>query len=269
MRADLDGANVEKLPARLYTNFPGAEFRSLALLLSDRSDRSDCNANAIHDDCEVQRGFRTALPDFPKNRYLTLETSELQPDQVIRLTFTNLAPPFDVHNGKTMWVDQPFSVSANSGSVSPVADFPNFEVATLRCDPLPLDWSEFSTVDVFHELIVPGSLFTVDVFDAGDLPGSKPVRSWALTTAIWGDHAGPFDIERGQWILPDGRVDITTDAVAALDVFRNQPCTMHKTRADVYPATVDAVIDIVDISSVIDAFRGEDYPFEPPTWSCP
>ena len=44
--------------------------------------------------------------------------------------------------------------------------------------------------------------------------------------------------------------------VAALDVFRNLPCKMHKTRSDVSPATVNGVIDIVDRSSVVGAFRG-------------
>ena len=53
-----------------------------------------------------------------------------------------------------------------------------------------------------------------------------------------------------------GTVGITTDVTAALDKFRNLPGAPIKARCDIEPAVPDQMVNMTDITSFLDAFRG-------------
>ena len=80
-----------------------------------------------------------------------------------------------------------------------------------------------------------------------------------LTTNRYGDVAGPF--EAGEWTAADGSVDVTFDILAILDAFASRPQGPFKPRADLEPATPDQLINITDVTKVLNAFRGFSYPF--------
>jgi hypothetical protein len=202
----------------------------------------------------------------PKNRYLTIDTSDLNQNESIRVTFRHLPQPFDVHNGLSMWVGEPREVSTNGHNVGPdIPGYPNFHVATLRCEPLSRDWSVFGIVEVYHKSIVPDGIYDVEVFDAAAPPNL--VRSSTLVTARSGDAVGRFDGTWRFWTPPDGTVNIT-DAVAMLEAFISLPGAPHKTRVDVWPTIPDFRVNIVDVVLVIDAFRGIPFPFGPGSSPC-
>ena len=81
-----------------------------------------------------------------------------------------------------------------------------------------------------------------------------PVLSGAATVTMhrWGDVTGPFDPETQTWPPPDGSVDIPFDLVSILEAFTGQ------STAPPIQCVPDAVIDIQDINSVLDAFAGFD-----------
>ena len=76
----------------------------------------------------------------------------------------------------------------------------------------------------------------------------------------WGDLGKLF--VNGTWEEPDGQVNIT-DAVAALDRFRNLPWAPRLELADLYPKMPDGVVDIVDVLQIISAFAGYPHPSDP------
>ena len=68
---------------------------------------------------------------------------------------------------------------------------------------------------------------------------------------------------------PDGTVDVTTDVTAVLDKFKNLEGAPAKARSDIDPTRPDQIINMTDVTYVLDAFRGSDYPFEPGPPPCP
>ena len=72
-----------------------------------------------------------------------------------------------------------------------------------------------------------------------------------------------------QFAGPDNRVDVVTDVTVVLEKFRNLVATPAKSRADVEPALPDGQINISDVTFVLNAFGGADYPFTPTVSPCP
>ena len=68
---------------------------------------------------------------------------------------------------------------------------------------------------------------------------------------------------------PDNSVDVVTDVTAVLDKFRNFAASPAKSRADLEPALPDGQINISDVTFVLNAFSGADYPFTPTATPCP
>ena len=58
-------------------------------------------------------------------------------------------------------------------------------------------------------------------------------------------------------------MDITSDVTAVLVKFQNVGGP-EKARSDMEPSNVDFLINISDVTFVLNAFSGETYPFEPP-----
>ena len=267
---------------------------------------SDCNNNSVADGCDILGGTsedldgdgrpdecicpdssvpepeRLALPGdplSPKIRYLSFSAGDTGASQAIRVTFADLPTAYDAWDGVAMWVDAPATFCENAGKTTPpcptAQPSDEFTAAILQCEPHYMDWSTVGYFHVYHEGIIPGGTYQIQVIDESCDIGleenySAPLE---LTTSRWGDlvsncttcPCGP----------PDGTVGIPTDVTAALDKFKNLeppafPCAaVTKVRADLDWETPNQRVDISDVTCSLDAFRGAEYPPEsfsdPPT----
>ncbi|MCH7595964.1 MAG: hypothetical protein IID35_05325, partial [Planctomycetes bacterium] len=165
-------------------------------------------------------------------------------------------------NGLVMWVTDPQEVSENSGFVPVDPDFDTMTAATLDCAPFFTDWSAWGVIHVLHEAIVPGSDFAIDMVNGAPCSVDREgdfSDNLLLSTSKWGDLVQ--DCTTSPCGPPDGSVDVTTDVTATLDKFRNLPGATIKARCDTQPATPDLIVNIEEISRLINAFRGLPYPF--------
>lgn len=197
-----------------------------------------------------------------KNRFLSFSVGDSGQTQGVRVTFASLPPPFDLWNGSQLWVGSTSQVSEAGSSVAPTPGFPNFTAATLRCEPVFVDWSSMGTIHLFHEGIVPGGIYAVDVVDEScdASTASSFSNPLPVTTAIWGDTV--LDLS----ILPpppaEGSVNVV-DALAVLGRFASAPTSIVKARADLEPACLDLTINVSDVLSSLSGFVGLSYPFTP------
>ncbi|UCC28806.1 MAG: hypothetical protein JSU86_11455 [Phycisphaerales bacterium] len=246
---------------------------------------------------------RLAIPGNPisqKNRYISFTPSEEEGKagrrQAIRVTFEDLAAPFAGFNGESMWVGEPDTYCENGGEktppCSPAQPSNEFLGATLECEPYFRDWHGVcscgwcrggfeegkacsddsdcatSTIHVYHELIIPGSIYRIDVIDqrcldlSNELSYSEP--DLEATTSVWGDVMR--NCSTNPCGAPDGIVGIPTDVTAVLEKFKNlvPPSVPYvaitKARADLDWATPNQRVDISDVTCCLDAFRGVEYP---------
>ena len=205
-----------------------------------------------------------------KSRYLSFAAGAIGRTTAIRVTVVDLPPPHDALNGAQLWVGDPQTISENAGAVLPIPGFATFQSARLTCAPRFVDWRPVGVVHVHDAIIVPGGVYHVEAIDSFCDLGvttdfSQPL---VITTSGWGDVVGTFDEASGSWTAPNGSADITADVVAILDKFSGQPSAPLKSQVDLQPATPDRVIDILDVTVAIDAFRGFGYPFPPGPTPC-
>ncbi|UCC30860.1 MAG: DUF4215 domain-containing protein [Phycisphaerales bacterium] len=257
----------------------------------------DCNANWIPDECDIAGETSEDLDDsgipdececatiaepaqtpdgeagYQKNRYISFVPRNPDEYTALRVTFLNLPAPFDIHNGTAMWVGEPvIEVSENAGKIDPAEapDFGTFWSATLRCDPPHYrdDWSTKSPLHVYSDAIVPDAIYQVQaIHQTCDVLGEPNYSAPLLvSTSRWGDEVRNCTINPCG--PPDGVVGIPTDVSAVLDKFRNLAGAPTKARTDLEPSAPDLLVNIADVTCVLDAFRGFDYPFGGPT-ACP
>ncbi len=233
---------------------------------------ADCDGNLVPDECETGACAPSPAPQLAvlgaRNRYLSLEFGGPCRAQAVRVIFENLPSPYHVWNGASFWLTAPDEVSELSGNgAGDPAIAPTSWFAGLTCTgPAFLDWPSLGTVNVHHEGIVPGGLYRVQVIDAA-CPIIEANFSPALdvTNPRWGDMSGAFNVISQTWTGADGSVDVTVDATACLEKFRNSMSAPAKARADVEPRRTDLKISINDVTRILDAFRGLPYPFVPST----
>jgi len=226
--------------------------------------------------CLIQQALPASpdgtVPDVgfgTRNRALVFSAGEPGESQSIRVTPRNLPSPFASLNGKPFWVGPPTEISENSGKILP-ADAPaspTFQAAELRCSPFAREWDSVGPVHVVGRAIVPEGLYDIQVVNVG-LEGVESAFSVVLTieTSRWGDiSTGGAAVPPGP---PDGTVDIPVDLVRVLDKFKNLPGAMSKSRTDLAPAEPNWLIEIGDITAMIEAFRGFPAPYPAPS-PCP
>jgi C1A family cysteine protease len=213
------------------------------------------------------------LPPLPDpdaeltNRYLSFIPSYPGEQTAIRVTFSQLPDPLSDHVGTTLWVGPPQQVSENAGYVSPEdpPQFPTFLAATLQAEPYYTDFGSLGSIRVYHAGIVPLGAYELRTVsqDARGVQKDRPASAlYAATSPVWGDVCGRF--ENGAWLPPDGSVDVTFDVTGAVDKFKNLPGAPSKLQADIEPNMPDRLVNITDVTYVVDAFRGLPYPFEGP-----
>ena len=251
----------------------------------------DCNGNSVPDSCDLAGG---SSPDLNNNgvpdecdscpfteapvfvgpstgRFLGLAAGNAGRQTAIQVIAVDLPAPHAHLNGATLWLGLPRSVSENGSSVDPIPGFANFTASALQCAALYRDWSTSGTINVYHELLIPGGTYAVRAIDVTCSPADEANYSepFQVTMGRWADLVGAFDAGGNQWNGPDGSVDVATDVVALLDKFGSSPTSPGKARADLEPSTPDLVINITDVTSALDAFGGAAYPFVPASPGCP
>jgi hypothetical protein len=203
------------------------------------------------------------------NRTLSFRAGDAGRTQMIRVTFQNLPSFYSAWNGRQLYLANPAEI-CELGGVGPGQSCPagtaTANWAALECTPTcRSDWSELGVIHAFHEGIVPGGTYVIDVLDCRcelEVP-PNPALALAVTTARWGDLVGLF--MNGGWTAADGGVNLTSDVVADLDKFGSRPGAPSKPRADLEPACLDRKVNITDVTRALDAFRGILYSFRPQT----
>lgn len=211
-------------------------------------------------------------------RYISVTPGSPGVQTAIRVTLTDLPAPFEGHEGRQMWVGPVQEKCENAGQADPpeggcepVPGLPSDTMlsANLQCTPHCMDYGSLSQpLHVTDDEIVPGATYEVQSVDCGcyaevDANYSAPLP---VTTSAWGDMIG--DCTTTPCTPSDGIVNVTTDVTACLDKFKNLPGAPAKARADVEPDVADWLVNITDVTSVLDAFRGLTYPFDGPD-GCP
>ena len=266
-----------------------SEYGYIAPLDSDNDEVPD-DFEGVMDNCPlISNSDQTSPTNSPgedsvgnKTRFASVVPQGSWLDVAVRVTFTNLPPPFDSLNNQTMWVGQPQEICENSGQDASVPmkecgpspespGDPTLFVARLQCDPYFMDWSSITqSINITSEFVIPGGTYSIQAVDQScslddESSFSSPL---VITNSIWGDllkdcttlPCGP----------PDGSVDIVTDVTGCLDKFRNLATGPSKARTDLEPSILDLTINISDVTFVLDAFGGSPYPFAPSTTNpCP
>jgi hypothetical protein len=233
------------------------------------------------------------LPGDPVNakvRYLSFHGGDTGRNQAVRVTFVGLPAPYEEWNGTVMWVQEPEVYCENAGTVQewPFHCFNPLEIpdqeflgATAGCDPYYTDWTydyegwfvPQPAVHVFHEGIVPGGIYRVQLIDEHCSIDVEEYYSEQLvvTMSRWGDVVK--DCTTHPCGPPDGNVGIV-DVTAVLDKFKNYYGCVQKARADLEGSPAgdhrvpDQAINITDVTYCLGAFLGETYPapgFPPPS----
>ncbi len=256
--------------------------------------RPDCNDNGIPDDCDldcqpdgIPDDCECVPVDAPqseswvaaKNRYLSCQPGSNGCRMALRVTFADLPAEFAEFQGQSLWAGLPEEYCENSGQDLPPQEgcgpAPGLEsltmwAAKLQCEPYYTDWGALGTVHLYHESIIPSGTYIIEALDEGCDRTIEENYSAPLTisTSKWGDVVG--DCTTNPCGPPDGIVNVTTDVTAVLDKFRNLEGAPIKARSDIDPNRPDQIINMTDVTHVLDAFRGFDYPFEPgPPPPCP
>lgn len=247
-------------------------------LLSNPS-QADCDRDNTGDACDISSGGPAPLagPEGIQNRYLSFNTGSAGRMTGVLVTLTDLPSPFDGFNGAEYWVGPPSIYCENAGQGMPPANgcgpsggtpTASFAAASLVCDPYYTDWSTYGTVQVFHDLILPGGTFELREIGEGCDIGADSHYSPPLSidTSRFGDVVK--DCATLPCASPNGIVEIA-DVVAILDKFRNAATGPAKARADIEPGRVDRVVNISDVTVTLNAFAGQAYPFTPNVAPCP
>jgi hypothetical protein len=262
----------------------------------------DCNANGVADTCDVaaqtspdvdgngtpdecQPPPMPQLEDPPQysNRYLavispsapTLGSGTLT---AFRVGMYELYNPVPAPGG----VQPDFSVYEESSGCDDVlacgrwlgppvdapldADSPNgatIRVSRLQCTPFYHDWTVEGLVHVVGAEILPSSIYSLTSY-LGMCSGNEAACDAvspdnASQTTRYGDVAAPFFPSFS--FQPDA-----LDVVGAVDAFRGVSGAPPKRLAQLQPNLVDvnADVDALDITNVVNAFEGQGYPYSGP-----
>lgn len=204
-------------------------------------------------------GANCAAPDAPlaetnpvaKNRYITVVPQNSGQTTALRVTLANLPPPFDTWNGTHRWVDRPevFADGLNPPTT--------IKRSRLSCDPVFADWGAEGEIQISDDAIVPNATYLIDAIGGLCASAALPLT----TTALWGDMVGSGSLS------PDGRVD-ALDVVGAVNKFKDVPGAPSTSQADLFPGIPDQVINALDITVLVYAFKGFAFPFSGPS-NCP
>lgn len=207
----------------------------------------------------------TGAPYATKNRYLSVVPPVVPSGATgiaLRVTFGPMpgpsdcpkVPDFSAFNGTQMWVGP----EVLSGGTVPTG------VYELQSTPLFRDWTtvQGGILQVSDCNIVPCSTYTIESISDMDYPAGAYSPPLVLsTTATWGD------IVNHSYGPGEGTCD-AFDVLAMVDQFKNTHAAPPRTWCDVdsnRPSQgVNLNINSLDITLVVYAFKGFDYPYTGP-----
>ena len=130
-------------------------------------------------------------------------------------------------------------------------------------------------VHLYHPYIVPSKLAA----GGGSIQAVAQYDVQAIDTlcnvAIENSYSTPLSVVQGAWSdvvqdcsgcpcgAPDLGVNVVTDIVSILNKFANADCALTKARADIQPAALDFMVDILDVVRALAGFTGDNFPFLP------
>ena len=142
------------------------------------------------------------------------------------------------------------------------------EIASLEPDPVTRTWNE-PLVHITGCEITPVAEFELRASTDGGATFLPPVSLQTTPQPeegkFWGDTVGFFDGER--WTPPQGTInfDDVNATVKSWQVANGAPKTP---RTDVEPQELNRVVNFNDVFTLIQAFKGETYPFGCPADPC-
>ena len=245
------------------------------------SPGNDLNGNGVPDKCEVPMPDRPAKPVGEAaccaNRYISFVPGNPGMQTALRVTLTDLPREFDSHEGMHVWVGQPVEICENSGQDEPPpggcgpawvgGPALTMQSANLQANPYCHDFGSEGLIHVTDCEIVPGAAYTVQAIDCASDPTREANYSAPLLihTSPWGNICGAYDLVTAEWSAPDATIDIVHDVTACVDKFQNAPGAPTKERVDIGPNVPDWRINTTsDVTMLIDAFGGAPYPFPGP-----
>lgn len=166
--------------------------------------------------------------------------------------------------GCARWAGPPVTAFESQGN----ALLGNYRVARLQCAPYYHDWSTEGVVQIVGAEVMPSSTYELVNFGGGcaghegNCTGiSTPL---IVSTSRHGDVASLFN-PPSPTTQPDGN-----DVLALVNKFKNLPGAPPKATGQIFGNLVELNSDVsgLDISAVVDAFKGLAYPYSGPC-SCP
>lgn len=216
-------------------------------------------SNAVVEECNASGAPQAEANLFPKNRHIAITPANSGAQTALRVTLSDLPPPFESFEGLQMWVDRPDTI------VDTEVPLTTFKRSRLSCDPVYRDWGAEGTIMISDHEIIPGGVYDIQQVSEGCDIGDELSFSTALSVATsgrWGDLIGGTPTDP-----PDDDTNFI-DISGVVDKFRNAPNSPGLPLSDLSPSQTDGRIDFTDISMCVDAFRGLSYPFAGPL-GCP
>ena len=212
---------------------------------------TDGNGNQVPDECEAHAPLPPSFPySVKRNRYVSFSPN---PETIVPAAFQieiTASRYFADSTGVLGWVGEP-----EENDITRVVGEPFYTdawpgvVHVGDCGLVPV-----ATYDI--RATVDGMRLT-DALTVSTIaqPGPK----------YWGDVVG--ELEEGGWTAPNGVVNMD-DVMAGVQRFRQLETAPHLTWVDIDPEIPDAVLNFTDIFRIVQAFKGEPYPFSDPA-DCP
>lgn len=198
-----------------------------------------CAVPAACDDVDGDCGCSTPAVAAAGARYLMVTPQAADPSVPIALLVTPVCA-----GSTTNYVGAP----AGAANVAQLVSNPA-TAARLT----PVQWG--NTVFVTGIEVVPEQAYQIQA-DCGAAGTPRPTAPVLVTTAFYGDAAGPF--AGGAWTPPDGTIDVL-DLTAQVDSFRHSAGAPTVYASDQLGCQPDGRIDIIDLIASIDGFRGIPY----------
>ena len=228
-------------------------------------------------------GLNAPTPEpngFDKVRFISFVAPTGGGNSALRINLTSLHhvnPPytngptvaFTTFEGQSVWVGPPSNY--NESSSFPV----QFKASFARCQPHYQDWSTVGLLHVTGSATPPSSIFHVENVDgvcqgventvdcqSGGINVSSQLE---VRTSRWGDVDLPFNPP------PGSRQPDVGDTAALIKKFRNAQGSVIKARAliaaqDAFgvinTSTITNDLGFSPIAAVVDAFRGNPYPYK-------
>ncbi|MBI1826688.1 MAG: hypothetical protein HY287_10630 [Planctomycetes bacterium] len=261
-------------------------------------DTMDCNSNGVPDQCDIAAGtltdangdgfadecgfgFSYALQPAPDDaqgpRYIAFVVPYMSQIAAIRVRLASLAhpnppnavgiaePSYAGFEDRVRWVASP--VYFTESNAPPAWGY----AWQLTCAPYYTGWNGSPSGQIIYVSgpeILPSSYYDVQ-FVGQSCQGverncvnvSAPLR---VHTRRWGDVAPPFQTPSP---APLTQPDIK-DVTAILNKMKEIPGSLGVTRTDLFGNAPNHRVDISDVSSAVDAFKGLAFPFAGPS-NCP